>query len=444
MATAQLILTLSLVLTWGWQTSMAQPAPTDVDVLHYNVLIEPDLASKTVKGKVRIRFVTPKQNPTNVAFDCGALTIDAVRDHGVAQVFNVKDKRLLVTLSERVRPDETRELDIEYHGQPRYGIRFFPEQQQVYTVFSTSQWMVCVDSPADRATLQLSLILPAGLTPVANGRLIAKKETPENKVAYQWEQKTPIPSYVFGFAAGPFRTFSEKKSGIEYRHLGTSFTPEQLQTIFRDTADMVDFYESRAGVRYVDASYTQVLAAGGPEQEMSSFTALSEAYAKKVLANDHDVWLGAHELAHQWWGIMVTARDWNHFWLNEGLATFMAAAYLEHRFGRADYLREIESYRKNYERVLQAGHDKSLVFPDWNRPTADDRTLVYDKGAYVLHLLREEMGEQAFWAGLKAYTRAFYGKSVVTSDFQKAMEQAAGKSLQTFFNKWVYLKEVGK
>ncbi len=444
MATTRVTLILSLVLAWVYQTAAAQPTQTDVDVLHYNVQIEPDIAAKTIKGKVRIKFVVPSQNPTSVAFDCGALTIDAVRDRGAAQVFKVKDKRLLVTLSDGARPGETRELDIEYHGQPRYGIRFFPEQQQVYTIFSTSQWMVCVDSPADRATLQMRLTVPAGLTLVANGRLVSKHELPENKVAYQWEQKTPIPSYVFGFAVGPFRAVTEKKGGIEYRHLGTSFTTEQMQTVFRDTADMVNFYESRSGVRYVDASYTQVLAAGGPEQEMSSFTALSEAYAKQVLANNHDLWLGAHELAHQWWGIMVTARDWNHFWLNEGMATFMADAYLEHRFGQADYLREIESNRTNYERVLKAGHDKSLVFPDWNRPTADDRTLVYDKGAYVLHLLREEMGEQAFWAGLRSYTRAFFGKAVVTSDFQKAMEQAAGKSLQTFFNKWVYLKEVGK
>jgi aminopeptidase N len=441
MSLAQVTLILSLLLTCCWQTSLAQPTQADVDVLHYRVEIEPDIAAKTLKGKVLIRFVTPTQTPAIVAFDCGALTINAVRAHSVAQVFQVKDRRLVVTLSEPVRPGETKELEIEYHGQPRYGIRFFPEQQQVYTVFSTSQWMVCVDSPADRATLQLLLILPAGLTSVGNGRLVAKHDLPGKRVAYQWEQQAPIPSYVFGFAGGPFREVKEKKGRIEYRHLGTSFSPGQLQTIFRDTPDMVDFYETRSGVRYVDASYTQVLAAGNPEQEMSSFTCINEAYAKKALANNHDVWLGAHELAHQWWGIMVTARDWNHFWLNEGMATFMAAAYLEKRFARADYLREIESYRTSYERVQKAGHDKSLVFPDWLHPTADDRTLVYDKGAYVLHLLREEMGEQAFWAGLRSYTRAYFGKSVVTSDFQRAMEQAAGKSLQPFFNKWVYLKE---
>jgi aminopeptidase N len=118
----------------------------------------------------------------------------------------------------------------------------------------------------------------------------------------------------------------------------------------------------------------------------------------------------------------------------------MTAAYLEHRFGRDAYMREINQYRANYEKVLAAGHDKSLVFPDWLNPTRDDRTLVYDKGAYVLHLLREEMGERAFWNGLRIFTRRYFGKSVVTSDFVAAMEEANGKNLEKFFAKWVYFR----
>jgi aminopeptidase N len=167
---------------------------------------------------------------------------------------------------------------------------------------------------------------------------------------------------------------------------------------------------------------------------------LRDSYGKQVLQNEQDQWLAAHEFAHQWWGNMVTCRDWNHFWLNEGIATFMAAAYLEHRFGREVYLREIESNRASYEKVRAAGKDKSLVFPDWLHPTREDRTLVYDKGAYVLHLLREEMGERAFWNGLRLFTRRHFGKSVVTGDFVAAMEEANGKSLKEFFAKWVYLK----
>jgi len=189
-----------------------------------------------------------------------------------------------------------------------------------------------------------------------------------------------------------------------------------------------------------NTSSIQVLPTGSADQEMSSFTVLNDRYGKEVLKNEQELWLSAHEFAHQWWGNMVTCRDWNHFWLNEGIATFMAAAYMEHRFGRQVYMREIDSYRTKYEKIRDAGKDKSLVFPDWLHPTREDRSLVYDKGAYVMHLLREEMGERAFWKGLRIFTRRFFGKSVVTSDFEAAMEEANGKSLDKFFAKWVYLK----
>ena len=419
-----------------------QNAVPSVDVLHYNASIEPDIVNKTLKGSVRILFVSRAHGLKSVEFDCGDLEINAVQQDKTPRQYLVQDHRLKIELRNTTRIREELELQIDYHGAPKRGIRFFPDQRQVYTIFSTSQWMVCVDAPDDRATLSLNLILPAELKAVANGQLVSQNDLPNRKVAYEWQQKVRSPTYIFGFAVGPFRVLSEKKKHVEFRYLGTSFSDDELRLIFRDTPDMLSFYEDRSGVRYANRTYTQVLAAGGVEQEMSSFTALNESYGKRVLANEQDLWLGAHELAHQWWGNMVTCRDWNHFWLNEGMATFMAAAYMEHRFGRASYLREIETYRANYEKVRLAGKDKSLVFPDWPLPTREDRTLVYDKGAYVLHLLREEMGETAFWSGLRTYTQRHFGKSVVTTDFQTAMEQAAGKKLTTFFAKWIYLQDV--
>jgi aminopeptidase N len=301
--------------------------------------------------------------------------------------------------------------------------------------------MVCVDRPDDRATFGLTLILPRGLNAVANGLQLSSRKLPNYRLAYRWLQKHPVPSYIFGFSAGPFHTLSEKHKGLELRFLSTQFTEDQIRRIFRDTADMIKFYEERAGVPYADKVYTQVLAAGGVEQEMSSFTALREKYGTEILADETANWLGAHELAHQWWGNMVTCRDWNHFWLNEGMASFMASAYRERRFGKQAYLRDIEEYRKNYEKVRDAGKDRSLVFPDWLHPTAADRTLVYDKGAYVLHLLRQELGEQTFWSGIRQYTRKYFGKSAVTADFQRAMEQASGRKLDHFFSHWVYLAD---
>ena len=409
-------------------------AYAQMDVLHYSATLEPDISAKSVNGSVLIRVATTS---TAVEFDCGDLAIDAVSEAGASLQFSVSNRRVRVSLPSG---KSVREIKIDFHGTPKRGIRFFPDRQQVHTIFSTSHWMVCVDDPADKATLTFKLILPASLTPLSNGKLISQRELPNNKRVSEWRQDNPIPTYIFGFAAGPFQVVKEKRRNVELQYLATNYTPSEVRRIFRDTPDMLDFFEDRAGVKYADKTYTQVLAAGGVEQEMSSFTALKESYGKQLLDNEQDLWLAAHEFAHQWWGNMVTCRDWNHFWLNEGIATFIAAAYLEHRFGRAAYMREIETYRANYEKVRAAGKDKSLVFPDWNSPTREDRTLVYDKGAYVLHLLREEMGERAFWNGLRLFTRRHFGKSVVTTDFVAAMEEANGKSLKDFFAKWVYLQ----
>ena len=301
--------------------------------------------------------------------------------------------------------------------------------------------MICVDDPKERATFRLRLVVPAKLTTVGNGKFVRRRVIDATKAEDEWRQERPVPTYTYGFAIGRFRTVSEKHSSTELRYVGEDFTERQLRQIFRDSADMVSFYEERSGVKYAGPSYTQVLAAGGVEQEMAGFTALRERYGLRVLVNERDIRLGAHEMAHQWWGIGVGCEAWTHFWLNEGMATFMADAYKEHRFGREEYLKEIEASRTLYEKVRAAGKDKSLVFPDWLHPTADDRTLVYDKGAYVLHLLREEMGEDAFWYGLRAYTKGYFGKSVTTTDFQRAMQAATTtKDLNPFFDKWVYLR----
>jgi len=404
-------------------------AHASTDVLDYSATLEPDITNKSVKGSVVIHVLTASKM---IELDCGELLIDSVTANGKSLSFSVNNHRVKVSLT-----NTDTKVEIKYHGTPRRGIRFFPDRQQVYTIFSTSQWMVCNDDPADKATFTLKLILPSTLTAISNGELISQHQIENQKRIFEWRQRSPIPTYIFGFAAGPFKVVKEKHSHVELQYLATNYSEPEIQRVFRATPDMLDFFESHAGVKYADKTYTQVLAAGGVEQEMSSFTALRESYGKDLLANEQDLWLAAHEFAHQWWGNMVTCRDWNHFWLNEGVATFMAAAFLEHRFGRAVYLREIETYKTNYEKVRAAGKDKSLIFPDWLHPTSEDRTLVYDKGAYVLHMLREEMGERAFWRGFQIFTRRHFGKSVVTSDFITAMEEANGKSLHEFFAKWV-------
>ena len=299
--------------------------------------------------------------------------------------------------------------------------------------------MPVVDAPDQKATLRLRLSRarrtgggrerPAGPASLAAGGTSRVRVGPDE----------PLPSYVFGFATGPFRRVSETHRGVRLEYLGASFTDAELRRVFGETRSMLEFFEERAGARYPGASYTQVLAAGRVEQELGLFTLLSESYGRRLLDDDpHDLWLMAHELAHQWWGNSVTCRDWNHFWLNEGMATFLADAYLERRFGTEVYAKQIAGVRDDYERVRGRGGDKALVFPDWVKPSADDRVIVYRKGAYVLHLLRESLGDTLFWAGLRDYTRRNMGGSVTTATSRGPMERRTGRDLDAFFERWVY------
>jgi len=422
--------------------SSAQPATPALAVVDYDARLKLDIAETSVTGEVTVTAVAGAAGGDALVLDCGELTVDSASRDGRALPFSTADHRVTVPLSARLRAGQRVRVTLRYHGQPRRGLRFAKDRRQAYTVFSTSQWLPSADAPDPKAGLRLALTVPEGLHAVGSGNLVSRRAEPGGSVTFRWTQ-APLSTYVFGFAVGPFRVASETHRGVRLDYLSASHSDEELRRIFVETKGMLEFFEDRAGVRFPGKTYSQVLVAVNAEQEVGMFTLLGESYGTKLLEDPTDLWLMAHEFAHQWWGNGVTCRDWNHFWLNEGMATFLADAYKEKRLGREAYLKEIESSRTRYEKVRDEGQDRALVFPNWSKPTANDRTIVYQKGAYVLHLLREHLGETRFWAGLRAYTREYMGRSVTTPDFQKAMEKATGADLADFFQRWVYGASAG-
>jgi aminopeptidase N len=420
----------------GTVAAQTPRAASAVDVVHYSVALQIDFERATLQGRVLVRFVAAPDTATLLLLDAGELEIEEVTDGLRSVEFAKQGSRLSIAVP--AAPQADRFVEIRYHGAPTRGFKILAQSRQVSTAFATSQWMPCVDSPDERTTFDISLTVPRGHEAVANGRLLETRNAADG-VAMRWSLDVPAPSYVLGFAAGPFREAVERAGGIELRYLGPqSFSAKQLRRIFADTRGMLEFFERVSGVPYPHRTYTQVLLENGSGQEMAGFSVMGTAYGERVLEDPRNVWLGAHELAHQWWGNGVTNESWNHFWLNEGIGTFMTAAYLEHRFGRDAYLEQIDAARLKYEALRDAGKDHSLVFDGWTSPTSDDRSTVYDKGAYVLHRLREDVGEAAFWAGLRRYTEANWGRSVSTRDLQEAMEEASGRDLAGFFARWVY------
>jgi aminopeptidase N len=416
----------------------AQPPGRAVDVLHYDARVQPDLGARTVTGTVTIRLRVLDAPLTTFGFDRGALVVDTVTVSGRAARFETPERRLVVHLIESARSGDAIDVTVVYHGAPPNGLVFAPERRQVYTIFSTRQWLVCVDEPGDKATLDLRVTLPDGLVLVASGDVVGRRAAGAGITEHHWRTTRPVSTFTMAFAAGPFAEASARHGTTALRYLGEGLTAAELARAFADTAGMLTFFADRAGVPYPGSSYSQVLVADTVGQEAAGFAMLSEAYGRRLLGEPAALSLAAHELAHQWLGVLVTCADWRHFWLNEGLATFMAAAYVEHRFGRDAYLRHVDGWRATLARLDREGGNRPLVFPDWNRPSANDRAVVYEKGAYVMHVLREELGDRAFWDAMRHFVRTSAGGVVTTHDFQRRVEESAGRSLAPLFATWVY------
>jgi aminopeptidase N len=413
---------------------IAAPPPRPYDVEHYDVKIQPDIAAKRLSGEVTIRFHTLVDGLETLELDAGSLHVTAVVEEYMNQPFERQGPLLMVQLVRRVRIGEVRKLTIRYDAEPANGFEFYPDQ--VYTAYFTSHWMVANDRPDDRATLHLSISVPQNLKVAASGRLVSTHRDGQRSVS-EWTQDAEVPPFTFGFAVGDFEEQTEQSDSVKLRYLGPRGSRNLAKTL-EGTRQALRFLAEKTGQAYPEKTYTEVLASGSPAQEMAQFTLLSAKYGETLAAHPDDLWLLAHELAHQWYGIGIACRDWSDFWLNEGFATFFADAFLDQQFGHERYQQEIDKSRQIYEKLKAEGRDRALSFHDWTTDKQAGGEIPYQKGAWVLHLLRQQMGEDNFWRGMRVYTKDHWGGQVTSHDFQKSMEAASATSLKDFFDTWVY------
>ncbi len=308
---------------------------------------------------------------------------------------------------------------------------------------SNRYWFPCHDFPNERLTTELVVDVPAGVSASANGRLVEHREVNGREV-WHWLQDAPHVNYLVSLVAGTFeRTeLPHAKSGVPMHVWALPGHADDVHRAYDRTDAMVALFAERFGTPYPWARYDQLIVrnfgAGGMENT-SATTLFPQAWLTQADLADRDLdSLIAHELGHQWTGDFITCTSWDHLWLNEGWATYCENLWFEARDGQDAYFDEVLDNARvaKMDRVdvpHEAMCSKCYRSPD---DTFSRLANPYPKGASILHMLREMMGDQVFFAGVSAYMKRFGLQTVETDDFRKCMEAASGLSLEWFFDQW--------
>lgn len=411
-----------------------RPGP-DFDVRDYQVALTPDLVEGSLKGREQIILISLRDGLDTVSFSGNALTLVAAG--GAAAGVERRGDVWLVRLKRPLAKGQQARLLLVFSGKPARGMVFAPGH--IHTDYFACDWMICTqDRPGDKASLSLTLVVPQALTAVASGRLQQTDRLNDGLVAYHYRLERPYPSYLYGFAAGRMMGTVDIGGPDRLQTFNDAAQDTDLRTVLADTGAMLDFLEDKAGLPLPEETYAQVVVAGSAAQESAGYSTLGWDTLSVALKDPTEDWLPAHEMAHQWWGNLVTCASWDDFWLNEGVTSFMVAAWKEHRWGRAAYDREMDLFRARVEKAKAAGVDVPLTFHGPYPSLGLKRAIVYSKGALFMDALRAEMGEAAFWAGLKRYTRTYAGGAADSRDFQRAMQAETARPLGPLFDQWVF------
>ena len=409
----------------------------DYRVEDYEADLAPDPRTQSVRGNVIIHLASRVPSLTVVSLDADGLLIEKATEGARSLQVDGEPGLARVRLTRPARNGERRTIRVWYHAEPRRGMVFLPNGWW-YTAFHTEAWLPCDASPEDRATFTFHWTVPAGSGLIATGDEVKRAKLPGAGEVRTIRLAEPYPAYLVGAVAGPLRTVCTAAGGVDLCASIDRDATIDLRPALDAAKGALHPLEQWAGVPFPRKRYDQVFLPNRVVgQELVGMALLSEGYLRDLAQDPREDWLVVHELIHSWWGNRVTCRSWNDFWLNEGLTTFLQAAYKNVRWGRSDYEEEIANARRRYANARRAGKERAVSYDGWLTPPDASGPITYSKGALVFELLRQRLGEPAFWTGLRAYTRAGLKSGVASRDLQRAMEDASGQDLSPLFEQWV-------
>jgi aminopeptidase N len=430
------------------------PINKNIDIKHYIFKLSLSDADNEITGTtlVTINFKEAGMqnfrldfiNKTSARKDKG-MVVDAVSVNNAAVNYTHQNDELIISLPAPSTKSQTLTFSIQYHGIPYDGLRIGNTKLGDRSFFNENwpnrgrHWLPIVDHPHDKATSEFIVKAPSHYKVVSNGLLMEESELGNQTRLTHWKQSVPVSSWLFVLGVADFAVkYVDEFKG---KSIQTWVYAKNREAGFYDfdepTKKVLEFYSNYVG----PYAYEKLANIQTPSVNGGMETSSAIFYGEDLVTGKRDERVRnvvIHEIAHQWFGNAITETTWDDAWLSEGFATFFTLLFIENEYGKEEYTKGIIKARKSV-------YDMSVKMPDFSivsERTAEKEDvtsgITYQKGAWVIHMLRNLMGEKNFKKGIQNYYTKYFNANTNTDEFRAEMEKVSGKDLKLFFKQWLY------
>jgi aminopeptidase N len=424
----------------------------DMMLTHIYLDLDVQVEAKKLEGIAHIGFSSIKRKLETIFLDGREMKVSSVTaEDGEQLKFKQNDKGVNIYLAAPVDRNRTSTVCLRYSVEdPRLGLYFTgPDEHypdKLWQVWSQGQdednkyWFPCVDHPREKVTSEIRVKVDKPHLVVSNGVLKDRYEDGDGRLVYHWSMEKPHSIYLISLAIGAFTELSDCYEDIPLSFFVPEGREEEGQRSFEKTADIIRFISEKTRIRYPYPQYSQVIAQdfifGGMENTTATTLTEMTLHDERAHLDFTSEYLVAHELAHQWFGDLITSKSWSHSWLHEGFATYFDLLYTEHAMGEDEFYYRLLENRETYFEEHDSKYKRPIITNVYTQPIDLFDMHLYPGSATRLHMLRRILGEEEWWGIINLFLKKHRDSVVETVDFTRCIEEVTGDNFDWFFDQW--------
>ena len=446
-----LVIGLVLVAAASSSTPDDYPRRIGIDIEHYRFELALADDSDEIAGRATVTVLFTGSGVVDLPLDLTSIAsggrgmeVLSVMSDGASLDFTHRSDVLNIRLAETGRAGGRVSVTIDYRGVPVAGLQIGPNKYGDRTFFSDNwpnrvhNWLPTVDHVGEKATSEFLVTAPAHYQVVSNGLVLEETDLGNGNRLTHWKQSVPISPWLFVLGVARFAV--QQVDDFQGKQIQTWVYAQDRDAGFYDfavpTKQVLEFYDEYVGPFAYEklANITSPATGGGMEAASAIMYSDNSVTGERTDRRRNVV---IHEIAHQWFGNAVTEADWDDVWLSEGFATYFTLLYREHAYGRDDFVSGLQQAADRIWPMYVDAPEYRIVHDDLADMALVTSGITYQKGAWVLHMLRKRMGDEAFWEGIRTYYARYMNGTTSTDQFMEVMEEASGQDHQVFFDQWL-------